>query len=91
MSKKLRVVITNPGWVQPLKGPTAIQFLCTQVSQFSIMKWELPPDFHKLSKIERLRILARYLPKACRLTIIRERRWERKNKSLYVRILNGRM
>lgn len=91
MSKKLRLVISNPGWPNPLRGSAAIRFLCAQVSQFSIMKRELPLDFHALTKFDRLRILAQYLPKHCRFTIVRERRWERKNKSLYVRILQGKV
>jgi hypothetical protein len=85
LSTKLRILIQKRGH-RPITGARAIKFMLNIVrGKMLNMMW--PPEWEQMSKQSKLEFLAKHLPEDTRLMLIREQRWTRKSRSLYVKML----
>lgn len=67
-----------------LKGTRAVAMLYS-LAKNALFSQQLPNDWKKMSKVQRMKYLADYLPIDVKLTCIREAKHTRKDRSLYVK------
>lgn len=79
----MRFVLTTVNGT--LKGTKAVAMLYNLAKQASFDK-QLPENWKTMSKVQRMKFLADYLPTDVKLTCIRETKHTRKDRSLYVKM-----
>lgn len=82
MPSKVRFILTTANGT--LKGTRAIAMLYSLAKNASFNQ-QLPNDWKKMTKVQRMKYLADYLPIDVKLTCIREAKHTRKDRSLYVK------
>lgn len=88
MPSKLRILFRTPTDAKFIRGNTAIARLSQYISKECLLSMKMPPNWAKLNKYDRLLFLAKLLPKGFELFLIREPKHTRKNKSLFVQMLD---
>lgn len=82
MPSKVRFILTTANGT--LKGTRAVAMLYS-LAKNALFSQQLPNDWKKMSKVQRMKYLADYLPIDVKLTCIREAKHTRKDRSLYVK------
>jgi hypothetical protein len=87
MSSKIRLLLLCPNF-QILNGSKVIAALCKMV-QRNVYNLQLPDGWLTLKTQDKLKFLAKSMPKGYELLMLREPKWTRRNKSLYQQVLRG--
>lgn len=82
MPSKVRFILTTANGT--LKGTRAVAMLYS-LAKNALFSQQLPNDWKKMTKVQRMKYLADYLPIDVKLTCIREAKHTRKDRSLYVK------
>lgn len=85
MSTKLRVIVQVSGQ-KPIKGSQAIGFICNEMRK-RLFKMVLPIGWEQMRIQQKLEFMMQHLPSNVKLILIRERKWTRRSKSLYIKML----
>lgn len=87
MPTKLRVVLKNrDGSI--FRGSYAVAMLCQYIKP-KLLDIVWPVGFEKFGKRAKLEFMAQHLPKGAELTLVRERKHTRRNRSLYLQTANA--
>ena len=87
MSSKIRYLLLCPN-DDIIHGSKVIAALCKMV-QRNVYNLQLPEGWLTLKTQDKLKFLAKSMPKGYELLMLREPKWTRKNKSLYQKVLRG--
>ena len=87
MSSKIRLLLLCPN-NEVLNGSRVIAALCKMV-QRNVYNLQLPEGWPTLKTQDKLKFLAKSMPKDYELVMLREPKWTRRNKSLYQKVLRG--